>query len=77
MTSGENCSEKKNLISIKGQTITKQDYRGLLALFLVGAFVYAVIFAKSCEAIASLGTLTGTAVTYYFNSRSNHRERSA
>jgi hypothetical protein len=69
MTDSDGISEKKNLISIKGQKITKQDYTGLLAFFLVGAFVYAVVFS-SCSTIVALGTPTGSVVTYYFNSRS-------
>ena len=61
---------KRNLISIKGQTITNADYRGFLALILVSAFAYVVI-TGSCEAIAALGPLTGSVVTYYFHSKSS------
>ncbi|MHB2035752.1 MAG: hypothetical protein ACYCPW_03300 [Nitrososphaerales archaeon] len=61
--------DKRNLISIKGQTVTNADYRGFLALILVSAFAYVVI-TGSCEAIAALGPLTGSVVTYYFHSKS-------
>ncbi|MDG6905650.1 MAG: hypothetical protein JRN20_07695 [Nitrososphaerota archaeon] len=69
MSSNEG-TEKRNLISIKGQTVTKQDYRGILAIMLVAAFIYVVILGANCESTAALGTLTGAAVTYYFDSRS-------
>ncbi len=60
---------KRSLISIKGQTVTSADYRGFLALILVTTFAYVVI-TGSCEAIAALGPLTGSVVTYYFHSKS-------
>jgi hypothetical protein len=58
--------KKKRMIVIKGQQLTKQDYRGLLALFLVASFVYSVLSGASDVAIASLGPFTGSAVGYYF-----------
>ena len=60
---------KKSLLVIKGQRITRADYRIVLALILVVAFVYVVINGASCEAVAALGPLTGSAVAYYFHSR--------
>lgn len=60
---------KRRLIVIKGQTVTKADYRALLALILVLTFAYVVISNGSCSAVAALGPLTGSAVTYYFQSK--------
>ena len=59
---------KKSLITIKGQKVTQADYRGLLALILVIAFIY---FASTTntEAIAALGPLAGAATGYYFHAR--------
>lgn len=61
--------KKRNLILIKGQQITKSDYRGFLALILILSFVYVVINGASCFAVAALGPLTGSVVTYYFQSK--------
>jgi uncharacterized membrane protein len=61
--------KKRNLILIKGQQITKADYRGFLALILVLSFAYVVLTGANCFAIAALGPLTGSVVTYYFHSK--------
>ena len=61
--------KKRRLIVIKGQTVTKADYRALLALILVLTFAYVVISNGSSSAVAALGPLTGSAVTYYFQSK--------
>ena len=71
MSQDKGVIKKQNLISIKGQTLTRADYRGLLALLLVCAFLYVVLANTGCEATASLGPLTGAAVTYYFQSKSH------
>ncbi|HZW58268.1 MAG TPA: hypothetical protein VFF30_18410 [Nitrososphaerales archaeon] len=73
-TKGSGEMKKRSLIAIKGQSLTKADYRGLLALVLVLSFVYLALTGGSCSAITALGPLTGSAVTYYFHSRSNDRE---
>lgn len=60
---------KQRMIVIKGQQITKADYRGILALILLFSYLYAVLGAYSCSAIEALGPLTGSAITYYFHDK--------
>ena len=67
--SSEKPVSKKSLLVIKGQRITRADYRVILALTLVLSFVYVVIRGANCEAVAALGPLTGSAVAYYFHSK--------
>lgn len=60
---------KRSLIAIKGQKLTRSDYRGFLALLLVSVFSYVAVVGGNCSAIAALGPLTGSAVAYYFHSK--------
>ncbi len=66
--SKENGETKTNLITIKGQQVTRSDFRGLLAIILVLAFIY-VVCVGNYEAVTALGPLTGSAVGYYFHCR--------
>ena len=68
--SSEDGISKSRLVVIKGQRVTKADYRALLSLILVISFVYVVISGANCDAVAALGPLTGAAVGYYFRFKS-------
>jgi len=62
-------SKKQSLITIKGQSITKSDYRGIIALVLIILFGYS-IFANLTVPSIVLGPFVGAIVTYYFHSKS-------
>ncbi len=64
--STDDATTKTSLITIKGQKVTQADFRGLLAVILVVAFIF-VVFLGNYEAIGALGPLTGSAVGYYFH----------
>jgi len=59
---------KKNLIVVKGHQISKADYRGVLAVTLVAAFLYEVISGNP-PGTETLGPFAGAVVGYYFHSR--------
>jgi hypothetical protein len=59
---------KKQLMVIKGSSVTQSDYRAFIAILLSAAFILA-LFVKDVEAIAALGPLSGSAATYYFHKK--------
>ena len=63
-------SEKKRALIVykDREVIGPRDYRAVLAFLLVAGYLYTLILA-SPVAIAGMGPLAGSAVTYYFHHR--------
>jgi hypothetical protein len=67
--------EKKSLLVYKGELVaSSSDYRALLALLLIAGYLYVLVIGNAL-AIAGMGPLTGSAVAYYFDSKSRRRNR--
>ena len=67
---------KRVMIAVKGHQVTSADYRGLLAIFLVVAFIYSVlVMGASCPSTSALGPFAGAAVGYYFRAKDSESQR--
>ena len=49
--------------------LPKGTVRAVLALVLVGAFVYAVLIEMESQGVTALAAMAGSAVTFYFQKR--------
>ena len=60
--------EKKLVVKDSYVKVSEKDYRAFLAVLLVVSFI-AALFVDNEEAIAALGPLAGSAITWYFGKR--------
>ena len=65
----EESGSKQRMIVLKGHEIAKRDYRGVVAILVVGSFLYSVLLSGICYQSTTLGPFAGAIVGYYFRSK--------